>query len=194
MRNCRVLKRKSIMTIMLLVILASGFSISIPGAKILRPALAETGLGQAPDSQYHQYLPITFKYPYWLLHEFQDYTYDSQFLEYSPSTPWQGIRFIKVETIYSPSWVSWREIEIISNNKNIALGKPAQASSWYVGFAPGNAVNGHLEDWWGSGDFAPQWIEIDLQASYTVSKIRMSTSQTPPGETLHRVWGRGQGD
>ncbi len=29
-------------------------------------------------------------------------------------TPWQGIQFVKVETVASPSWVSWKEIEIIA--------------------------------------------------------------------------------
>jgi hypothetical protein len=183
-----------LLTTVLLGTLVAGFSFSIPRLELLQPALAGTGSKQAPIFQDHQYLPVALNYPYWLLHEFQDYTYDSQYLEYAPSSPWQGIRFVRVETISSPSWVSWREIEILSNNKNIALGKPVTASRWYVGFAPGNAVDGEFGNWWGSGDFAPQWIEIDLQDSYSITKIRMATSQTPEGETLHRVWGRGGGD
>lgn len=190
----RSLKRLPLGIVMLVVIPILGANFSTQDFDLSQSDLGNDKMDKAPDYQFKQYLPISFDNPYWLLHEFQNYTYDAQYLEYSPSNPWQGIRFVRVETIYSPSWVSWREIEILSSNKNIALGKPATASSWYVGFAPGNAVDGKIEGWWGSGDFAPQWIEIDLQDSYSISKIRMATSQTPAGETLHRVWGRGGGD
>lgn len=190
----RSLKRLPLGIVMLVVIPILGANFSTQDFDLSQSDLGNDKMDKAPDYQFKQYLPISFDNPYWLLHEFQNYTYDAQYLEYSPSNPWQGIRFVRVETIYSPSWVSWREIEILSNNKNIALGKPATASSWYVGFPPGNAVDGKIEGWWGSGDFAPQWIEIDLQDSYSISKIRMATSQTPAGVTLHRVWGRGGGD
>jgi len=38
-----------------------------------------------------------------------------QVLEAAPDSPWQGIRYLRVETLSSPSWVSWREIEVISD-------------------------------------------------------------------------------
>jgi F5/8 type C domain len=47
-----------------------------------------------------------------LLHEFAGETNDSQALEYSPAKPVTGVRYIRVETVTSPSWVAWREIEI----------------------------------------------------------------------------------
>jgi len=194
MKNNRSLKWISLCTIIVLMVLALSLSFSIPGVELWQPALAGAKTNNALDFQFNLYLPIAVKNPYWLLHEFLGYTYDAQYLEFSPSSPWQGIRFVKVETIYSPSWISWREVEIISDDQNIALGKPAVASISLYDHPPSMAVNGLFEDWWGSGDFAPQWIEIDLQASYTISKIRLATSQSPEGETLHRVWGRGQGD
>lgn len=49
-----------------------------------------------------------------LLHEFRGNTADLDVLEYRPSTPLQNIQFIRVETISSPSWVAWREIEILA--------------------------------------------------------------------------------
>ena len=49
-----------------------------------------------------------------LLHEFDGMTQGDQVLEYAPPDPWQGIQFIRIETIASPSWVSWREIEVIA--------------------------------------------------------------------------------
>jgi len=53
------------------------------------------------------------------------------------------------------------------------------------------AVDGLANNWWGAGDFAPQWIEIDLGAAVTITRIRLAIGQDPTGETVHRVWGRG---
>jgi hypothetical protein len=41
-------------------------------------------------------------------------TQDGDELLYQLEDPVTKIRFVRVETIASPSWVSWREIEIIS--------------------------------------------------------------------------------
>lgn len=40
-------------------------------------------------------------------------TEDGQWLESSPEEPWAGVQYIRVETVVSPSWVAWREIEVI---------------------------------------------------------------------------------
>lgn len=44
---------------------------------------------------------------------FDGNTFDGQTLVFAPAQPVQGIRFIRVETLVSPSWVAWREIEVI---------------------------------------------------------------------------------
>ncbi len=49
------------------------------------------------------------------MHIFSGYTEDGQVLEFSPETPWMGIQFIRINTAVSPSWVAWREIEIIGS-------------------------------------------------------------------------------
>lgn len=49
-----------------------------------------------------------------LLHTFEGYTTDQQILEYVPDVPVDNIRYVKVITIMSPSWVSWREIELLT--------------------------------------------------------------------------------
>ena len=49
-----------------------------------------------------------------LAHEFVGSTTDQQWLEYRPATPLKNIQFIRVETVRSPSWVSWFEIEAIA--------------------------------------------------------------------------------
>jgi hypothetical protein len=47
------------------------------------------------------------------LHTFDGPTEDGQRLVFTPDAPWQGIQVIRVATDISPSWVAWREIELI---------------------------------------------------------------------------------
>ena len=49
-----------------------------------------------------------------LLFEFDDLTEGDQVLEYAPPEPWERIQFIRIETVTSPSWVSWHEIEVLT--------------------------------------------------------------------------------
>lgn len=49
-----------------------------------------------------------------LVHVFKGFTADPQVLEFTPSEPLENVRFIKVVTTQSPSWVAWREIEVTS--------------------------------------------------------------------------------
>jgi hypothetical protein len=52
-----------------------------------------------------------------LLHEFSGPTSEPQWLEFSPPQPWAGIRYIRVETVSSPSWVAWREIRVLGTTR-----------------------------------------------------------------------------
>ncbi|HLO14610.1 MAG TPA: discoidin domain-containing protein [Anaerolineales bacterium] len=58
-------------------------------------------LGRSATGEFHE------------LTTFQGNTVDGQILIFTPAQPVQAIRFIRVETISSPSWVAWREIEVI---------------------------------------------------------------------------------
>jgi hypothetical protein len=49
-----------------------------------------------------------------LLHEFNGHTSEFQVLEFRPTIPIENIRYIRVVTTQSPSWVAWREIEVIN--------------------------------------------------------------------------------
>ncbi len=49
-----------------------------------------------------------------LLHEFKGNTADLDVLTYTPPTPLRNIQFVRIETVNSPSWASWREIELIA--------------------------------------------------------------------------------
>jgi len=45
-------------------------------------------------------------------HEFRGSTADGLTLDVSPVSYWSGIRYLKIETTESPSWVAWREIAV----------------------------------------------------------------------------------
>jgi hypothetical protein len=49
---------------------------------------------------------------YEVLYEFKGITEDKGALEYSPPNAWKDIDHLRIETTTSPSWVSWREIQI----------------------------------------------------------------------------------
>ena len=49
-----------------------------------------------------------------LLHEFNGSTNDNGVLEHIPGSPWANVRYVRVNTTASVSWVSWREIEIFA--------------------------------------------------------------------------------
>jgi hypothetical protein len=49
-----------------------------------------------------------------LLQTFDGETQDSDILTYAPAEPLEGIRHVWIDTTRSPSWVSWREIEVIA--------------------------------------------------------------------------------
>jgi len=72
-------------------------------------------ISQDPDGDtFHRIWGREAGEDYLLLHEFRNFTSGDDVLEFIPSKPWENIQFIKVETLESPSWVSWREIEILS--------------------------------------------------------------------------------
>ena len=52
--------------------------------------------------------------PYVLVKELKGTTHDSQVLDVSDGAPWKNMRYVRVETASSPSWVSWREIEVLA--------------------------------------------------------------------------------
>lgn len=60
------------------------------------------GTGSATDNKYV------------LLHTFEGSTADSKWLTIKFPEPLRGIRYIRIETTRSPSWISWREIEVIA--------------------------------------------------------------------------------
>jgi hypothetical protein len=50
----------------------------------------------------------------YLLHTFEGYTVFGQVLEFAPESPLDNIRYVRVNTRQSPSWVGWEEIEVLA--------------------------------------------------------------------------------
>ncbi|MBE0685959.1 MAG: cellulase family glycosylhydrolase [Anaerolineaceae bacterium] len=72
---------------------------------------------------------------------------------------------------------------------NLALGASVSASKSLQSNPASLVVDGTAEDWWGAGDFAPQWIEIDLGEPMAIGAVRLVVSQSPAGITRHQLWG-----
>jgi hypothetical protein len=54
---------------------------------------------------------------------------------------------------------------------NLALGRPATASTSYAGLPPSNATDGNLSSRWSSQFSNNEWIYVDLGSTYTISRI-----------------------
>jgi len=76
---------------------------------------------------------------------------------------------------------------------NLAYHKLVRFSAALPGNGGDLAVDGNPDTWWSSGSDAPQWIEVDLGAAYNIQSIRLVTSQSPAGLTVHKVRGKGAG-
>jgi hypothetical protein len=76
---------------------------------------------------------------------------------------------------------------------NLAYGKKITASGTDGEHNASNAVDGDRGTYWSAGDFPPQWIEIDLGRPRDLKYVRLITSQTPAGPTIHEVYGKGPG-
>jgi hypothetical protein len=76
---------------------------------------------------------------------------------------------------------------------NLAYHKKVRFSTALPGNGGELAVDGNPGTWWSAGATAPQWIEVDLGAVYNIQSIRLVTSQSPSGLTVHTLRGKGDG-
>ena len=51
------------------------------------------------------------------VHEFNGFTQDGEWLVFTPNTPIENIIQIRIQTINSPSWVSWKEIQVLGESQ-----------------------------------------------------------------------------
>jgi hypothetical protein len=94
---------------------------------------------------------------------------------------------------FCPSAIPPEAQQDLLTSGNLAMNQAVTASSSSQ-FASEFAVDDELATSWGAGDFAPQWIEIDLGAPATITGIRLLTSQSPDGDTVHLISVRSEGD
>ena len=96
-------------------------------------------------------------------------------LEYSPPQPWTGVRFVRVETIESPSWVAWSEIALYS-----AGSTPTGSLSGQVRSAEIPVVGAQVE--LRTGTEVVQTVFTDRDGAYAFVGI-------PPGAYSVRAYG-----
>jgi hypothetical protein len=66
-------------------------------------------------------------------------------------------------------------IEILATTPNLALNKPVTVSSIQDATYPGsNAVDGNTATRWSSAFSDPQWIYVDLQATYNITQVKLN--------------------
>jgi plastocyanin len=70
---------------------------------------------------------------------------------------------------------------------NLALGRPVTASAEEPANPATRAVDGLMANWWSSGGYPDQWIDIDLGTPVAVGRIRLFVSQYPDGSSTHKI-------
>lgn len=125
--------------------------------------------------------------------DFEDAGIPSQMDGNIPS-PDDWVRFVRIRTTQSQSWVAWSEVEIIGryastpdNIQNLALNGEASASQSDADSSPDFAIDGDLSTSWNAGDFPAQWLLVDLGSPCIVERIRLQVQQFPAGPTVHEV-------
>jgi len=89
-----------------------------------------------------------------------------------------------------PRWVTSRPpVPDTIVHSALPNGRLVKSSTALPELPPSNAFDGRADTVWGSGGFAPAWIEIDLGRPSTITQIRLLVAQSPAGETIHRAIG-----
>ena len=74
----------------------------------------------------------------------------------------------------------------VKASTNVALNKPATASSSTTQEVASRAVDGDLITNWCAPTFVG-WIKVDLQSNYTVDSLKLYVNQALAGNTVHEV-------
>jgi hypothetical protein len=54
---------------------------------------------------------------YITVHEFSDPTSDNEWLTFTPQAPLENVAQIRIQTISSPSWVAWKEVQVFGDGQ-----------------------------------------------------------------------------
>jgi hypothetical protein len=82
---------------------------SVYDLAMLRLVVAQTPSGRAVHKIWGK---ATSGASYGELYELDATTADGQVVEIVPGTPWTGVRYLRIETLWGPSWPAWREIQV----------------------------------------------------------------------------------
>jgi RTX calcium-binding nonapeptide repeat (4 copies)/WD40-like Beta Propeller Repeat len=69
-------------------------------------------------------------------------------------------------------------------SRNLAAWRPVSASRQEPTNPAVLAVDGRIDDYWSSGDYPPQWLEVDLLRSTTISRLRLIAPDVPKGASV----------
>jgi len=102
-----------------------------------------------------------------------------------------GTSSIVVTTPSSPSWVSWRDIDVFTAGSTRVYGYPVAATGGLD--AMQFIADANVNTAWNAGGFgtsaSPQSIDLDLGQAQTLARIRLRVMQSPNGQTTHIVSG-----
>ena len=74
-------------------------------------------------------------------------------------------------------------------SENLPIASYTASSSWTPeGQLPDMAFDGSASTSWNAGNYADQWIEVDLGQEYYLYSIQLLIDQQPGGSTTHEVW------
>jgi len=83
-----------------------------------------------------------------------------------------GSQALRLEVLTNGFSINWIGLNSTQSGTNVALYKPATASSLEnAGYPATNAFDGNLNTRWSSAFSDPQWIYVDLGATYTISEV-----------------------
>lgn len=74
-----------------------------------------------------------------------------------------------------------------SVSETLPSGWVVTASAYWDIHRPSNALDGDLTTTWGSGDYPPAWIEIDLGEPGSIERVELVVEQTPRGNAVHHL-------
>ena len=72
-------------------------------------------------------------------------------------------------------------VQRVTVSRNVSAWRPTTTSSEEATNPGVLAVDGRLDDYWSSGAYPTQWIEIDLQRPTTIARVRLITPDLPSG-------------
>jgi hypothetical protein len=116
-----------------------------------------------------------------------------------------GVQTLRANVVTGGFNLNWIQFTSNASNVNLALNKSVTISSNQdaIAFPPAAAVDGNLGTRWSSAAADPQWIYVDLGASYNVNRVKITwetamassyqiqiaTSATGPWTTMRTITG-----